>query len=221
MAKIELIIWDFDGVLVDSEFIAGQVRTELLAEIGINMDLDTVLRRFVGLHADQMSAILTNDYGLKDITGFLTEVRKRYLVAFEDRLEALPFTDEILGQLTQPLCIGSNSSTQSITRKLKRSGLDRHFATDKIYVGSMFKNPKPAPDMYLHAAREHGVEPINCLVIEDSVPGTNAAVAAGMPVIGFHGATHCYDGYEAKLTKAGALVTFNDFRKLHDIISSL
>lgn len=221
MANIELIIWDFDGVLVDSEYIAGQVRTEMLLEHGVDTNLDTVLKRFVGVHGDVMRQHLINDIGAHRIEAFTADLRLRSRVAFEARLKLLPHAKQVVAALQQPLCIGSNSSLASLLYKLEMTGLDRYFPEEKLYVGAMFDNPKPAPDIYLHAAKVHGVEPKNCLVIEDSVPGTQAAIAAGMPVVGYYGASHCYDGYENKLTEAGSLLTFNDMRELHTIIEKL
>lgn len=221
MANIELIIWDFDGVLVDSEYIAGQVRTEMLIEHGVDADLDTVLKRFVGVHRDVLRQHLINDIGAERIEAFTADLKIRNRSAFEERLQPLPHALEVVAALTQPLCIGSNSSLASLLYKLEMTGLDKFFPEEKLYVGDMFDNPKPAPDIYLHAAKVHSVKPENCLVIEDSVAGTNAAVAAGMPVIGYYGASHCYAGYEAKLIEAGSLVTFNDMRELHDIMRNL
>lgn len=221
MANIELIIWDFDGVLVDSEYIAGQVRTELLCEYGVETDLDTVLRRFVGVHGDVMTKHLTKDIGPERIEAFNIELKIRNKAAFIAGLKTLPYAVETVAKLRQPICIGSNSSLASLLYKLEMTGLAQYFPENKLYVGAMFDNPKPAPDIYLHAAKIHGVLPENCLVIEDSVPGTQAAIAAGMQVIGYYGASHCYDDYEAKLTDAGAILTFNDMRQLHEIIDNL
>lgn len=221
MANIKLIIWDFDGVMVDSEYIAGQATVKLLAEFGMTMSLDDILRKFVGMHGDQMVQFLGQAIGQENIDKYKAESRIRNKAAFTEHLTTLPYVDQVMAQLKLPMCIGSNSSLTSLLYKLKITNMAQYFPEDKLFVGAMFDHPKPAPDMYLHAAKTHGLAPNECLVIEDSVAGTTAAVAAGMPVIGYYGASHCYAGYENKLTDAGSLTTFNDMRELHDIMKNL
>lgn len=221
MANIELIIWDFDGVLVDSEYVAGRATVELLAEFGVTMSLDDILRKFVGMHGDQMRSFLAEKIGAGRIDEYKDKSRVRNRAAFAEHLTTLPYVEEVVPTLTQPMCIGSNSALKSLLYKLEITNMAQYFPEEKLFVGAMFENPKPAPDIYLHAAKVHGVDPKNCLVIEDSVAGTTAAVAAGMPVVGYYGASHCYEGYEKKLSAAGSLVTFNDMRELPKIMKSL
>lgn len=221
MANIELIIWDFDGVLVDSEYIAGQETVKLMAEFGVNISLDEILRKFIGTSSDQRQKQLAELIGMENLDCFKSESKIRKKAAYLAHLKPSPYVDEMMSQITLPMCIGSNSSLASIQYKLEITNLNKFFSDNQLYVGSMFSNPKPAPDIFLHAAKQNDIAPENCLVIEDSALGTTAAVAAGMPVIGYCGASHCYQGYDKQLIAAGSLLTFDDMRDLTDIISKL
>ncbi|MCJ8323159.1 MAG: HAD-IA family hydrolase [Rhizobiales bacterium] len=217
---IKLIIFDFDGVLVDSEYIAGQVTTAHLLKYGVEADLDTTLKRFVGMHDTDMRKHLAPNVGADNVDRFLSEIKQLSLEAYHQRLAPMANAIAMLESLTMPICIGSNSRFSSLITKLKITKLDKFFAEDKLYVGSMVAKPKPAPDLYLHAAAQHNVAADECLVIEDSAHGVKAAVDAKMPVIGYHGASHCYAGYEQKLLDAGAQMLFDDLADIPNIISN-
>lgn len=217
--SIKLIIFDFDGVLVDSEFIAGQVTNEQLLKYGVKSDLDTTLRRFVGKHDTDMRIDLAVDVGEENVDNFMTEIKQLSLEAYHQRLAPMPNSEAMLGALNMPICIGSNSRLSSLKNKLEITKLNRFFSEDRLYVGSMVPKPKPAPDLYLHAAAQHNVLPSECLVIEDSAHGVSAAVSAQMPVIGYYGASHCYTGYEQKLEQAGAQILFNDLSEIPNLLS--
>ena len=216
---IKLVIFDFDGVLVDSEFIAGQVINEQLQIHGVTSNLDRTLRRFVGMHDIEMREHLSKDVGEENIDQFLTEVKELSLAAYHQRLKPMPRSIKMLEQLNLPVCIGSNSSLASLKNKLHITKLNKFFSEDRLYVGSMVPRPKPAPDLYMLAAKIHQVEPQECLVIEDSARGINAAVAANMNVIGFYGASHCYEGYEQKLKTAGASILCDDLGEINKMLS--
>ncbi|MBL1241569.1 MAG: HAD family phosphatase [OCS116 cluster bacterium] len=218
---IKLIIFDFDGVLVDSEYIAGQVTTQELHLHGVQTDLDTTLRRFVGMHDTVMRAHLAEDVGEAHVDEFLKVIKEKSRLAYYDRLTPLPGAVDMLASLELPLCIGSNSRFSSLKDKLEITKLNRFFSEDRLYVGSMVPKPKPAPDLYLHAAQQHDVSPAECLVIEDSAHGIKAAVDAKMSVIGFYGASHCYDGYEQKLKQAGADILFDQLSEIPGIIKQI
>lgn len=218
---IKLIIFDFDGVLVDSEYISGQVTTEELHKYGVKTDLDTTLRRFVGMHDTTMRSHLAEDVGETRLEEFLSVIKEKTRLAYYDKLAPLPGAVDMLASLDLPLCIGSNSRFSSLKEKLEITKLNRFFSEDRLYVGSMVPKPKPAPDLYIHAAKQHNVMPAECLVIEDSAHGIKAAVDAKMPVIGFYGASHCYDGYEHKLKQAGADILFKQLSEIPDIIKQI
>lgn len=218
---IKLIIFDFDGVLVDSEFIAGQVMTKQLNDIGIKTNLATVLQLFVGLDDIAKRHLLADFIGSDEVKNFVLETKRLSRLAYMKQLEPLPNVVSTLEKLSIAKCIASNSHPDSLYVKIKASKLDRFFPKDKLYFGAMVAKPKPAPDLYLYAAEMHKVKADECLVIEDSVHGIHAAVAADMPVIGYYGASHCFKGYENSLENAGAKLVFNDMRELMSIVNKM
>ena len=216
---IKLVIFDFDGVLVDSEYISAQVTTHHLEKYGIKTTLEQTLKRFVGMHDETRRKHLAEDIGSENVGNFIKETKEFSLMAYQKLLLPLTNVEDILSNLTLPFCIASNSQKKSLTQKLAITNLKRFFKNSSLYVGSMVKNPKPAPDIYLYASEKQNVSPAECLVVEDSVHGIKAAVSAGMNVIGYYGASHCYKGYEDLLLKAGAKTVFNDIAYLPHIIT--
>lgn len=216
---IELVIFDFDGVLVDSEYLVAQVRVELLANYNIHTDVQSVLRKYIGLHGDVVNDLIGQQIGTDNLTGYIAEYDAAIDVAVKSRLNKIVGVDAALEQIKQPICIGSNSDFVPLCLKIQVTGLERFFSPDVLFVGAMVPKPKPAPDLYLLAANHYNVKPENCLVVEDSVPGIKAAIAANMHVVGFYGASHCYDGYEQNLIKAGATTVFNDMDELSSMIA--
>lgn len=210
---VELLIFDFDGVLVDSEYITGQVTCNHLKKYGVKTDLNTTLRKYVGMHDSVRRKYLSLDIGESRVDKFIEETKAISLQVYKDRLKPIDNTTLMLNQLDIPYCIASNSRMSSLKQKLEITGLDAYFSTNQLFVGSMVKNPKPAPDIYLLAAEKHNTPADNCLVIEDSVHGINSAIGANMRVFGFYGASHCYENYELSLINAGAELVFNDLLK--------
>lgn len=221
MSKIKLIIFDFDGVLVDSEYIAAQETIKILAQYGVNLDLETALKKFVGQTSDATAQYLGEKIGHAKVLDFKVKSKIGNRQAFKEQLVAFPNVIETLTQLEIPMCIGSNSAYDSLVAKLAITGLNQFFPSDKLYVGEMVAKPKPAPDVYLYAAEQQGIKPSECLVIEDSVHGVHAAIAANMRVIGYFGASHCYTNYDQLLMDAGAITTFKDMSKLSSILKKL
>lgn len=219
--SIKLVIFDFDGVLVDSEFITGQITCEHLSEYGHETDLETVLKKYVGMHDNIRRKHLAEILGEHRVDRFMAETKDLSLLMYEKKLSPLKNVEYALENLRLPICIASNSRLSSLKQKLSITKLNRFFHEKKLFVGGMVENPKPAPDIYLLAAEMHNVEPHECLVIEDSVHGINAAVSANMRVIGYYGASHCYEGYHLSLKNAGACALFNDMVELPKIIKDL
>lgn len=215
---IKLVIFDFDGVLVDSEFPIAKIRTKMLLEFGVNITLSRCLRLFTGLHNDIANKLIADEIGQDKLANFVKEFDKRVEVSFRQQVEQIVYVDELLSKIALPICIASNSDYDSLCLKLKTSKLDKYFPPKSIFVASMVREPKPAPDVYLHAAKTNKVIPEKCLVIEDSAVGITAALRANMKIIGFHGASHCYEGYEKKLSIAGAKLLFDDMREVEKAI---
>lgn len=150
------------------------------------------------------------------------EIRKqtsnRLRAAMRDELLPIPGIADIIGQLGSSMCVASNSGPEYLADALKTTGLIGAFAPH-IFSAHMVEHGKPAPDLFLYAAAQMKVAPADCLVIEDSINGVKAGVAAGMTVFGFDGASHCGPGYRDKLSAAGARLVFDDMAGLPGLIA--
>ena len=201
----EAIIFDCDGVLVDSEVIALEVELEMLAEQGLTFERSDYVQRFMGLSTDAYHAAI-DDESQKRLGRPITEVirqsqRLRSVMIAEPT--EVPGAVHAVAGLTLPKAIASSGSMPGMERKLKHTGLWDHFAPH-VYSADHVTNAKPAPDLFLHAAAALGMAPADCLVVEDSVNGVTGARAAGMTVWGFLGGGHADAGLGRGLVQAGA-----------------
>ena len=187
--KPGLVIFDCDGVLVDSEPISMRVMLETLAAAGLQLDAETAYARFLGTSMKSICAKLDREDGVRLDEAALDLLRHRLNAAFRAELQPIQGVAETLGRLTVPFCVASSSQPERIELSLGITGLRHHFAGD-IFSASMVEHGKPAPDLFLHAAKSMGFAPDTALVVEDSPAGIAAAKAAGMRVIGFVGGTH-------------------------------
>lgn len=210
-----LVIFDCDGVLVDSEIIAARVDAGLLTEAGYPITAEEVAVRFAGSSGEQIFAAAGAEMG----RAVPAEIRARSESEIDRRLarevEAVAGAGEMLDRLDAARCICSNSGMERLRITLDRTGLyDRFrpfiFSAREVRDG----REKPAPDVFLHAAQELDVAVEETLVVEDSVHGVTGAVAAGMAVIGFIGASHSWPGHGEALMEAGALTVI---RRLADV----
>jgi HAD superfamily hydrolase (TIGR01509 family) len=214
----DLIIFDCDGVLVDSEVIACRAHADVLSRHGYPITPEQVFQRFLGRSARQANLEVEAELGRSLPADFHSQLQEELLRAFEADLEAVPRIHAALDQIAQPVCVASSGSHQRMRISLGRTGLYDRFAPN-IFSASEVRNGKPAPDLFLFAAERMKTPPDRCLVIEDSVPGIAGARAAGMAVLGFHGGSHCREGYAETLRAAGAAVTFDDMRQLPALIA--
>ena len=198
-----LIIFDCDGVLIDSEWIACEVEAEVLSEHGFPMTADDVRRLLLGISTASSLVVLEREYGRPPSAEVMAEVKRRLLEAFTARLDVVPDIRELLARLPGQCCVASSSDPERLRHCLGLVGLYDHLAPH-IFSATMVCNGKPAPDLFLHAAAEMQVAPADCVVVEDSVAGITAARAAGMTAIGFTGGRHCGPGHGAQLREAGA-----------------
>lgn len=212
------IIFDCDGVLVDSEPLANRVMSELLAEHGVAMTPEECLRRFVGMTIPAEAAAIREDFGVDLLDVLQRELTALTLARFERELRAMDGAAEVLGRCRRPIGVASNSVTARVRLSLRVTGLERFFA-DHVYTAEMVARPKPAPDLYLHAAARLGFPPAECLVVEDSVSGTSAARAAGIAVIGFTGGGHAGGGLGRRLLDAGAVEVMASWRELDSLVA--
>lgn len=189
MAPIKLVIFDCDGVLVDSEPLAMRVLLELIAEQGIAIAPDVAFRSYLGRSLASISESLNQSHGAHLSAASLSGMRDRLYALYGQELQPTAWIGEVIAGLELPFCVASSSQLERIRLSLELTGLLPSFE-GHIYSASMVKNGKPAPDLFLHAAHEMGVEPENCLVIEDSPAGVLAARAAGMGVFAYLGGSH-------------------------------
>lgn len=209
---IELVIFDCDGVLVDSEMLAAQIMSEALGEAGLSLDPHQCLSAFVGLDAAATRRKIQFDYDIVLTVEFDRLVVERLNHAFHRRLKTLPGVEDLIRSLRQPYCVASNSSHDRLRKTFAATGLTP-LVEGRIFSANDVAHGKPAPDLFLHAARTMGnIAPQNCLVIEDSVTGVTAARAAGMHVIGYCGGSHILPGHADRLLSLGVDHILTDHR---------
>jgi HAD superfamily hydrolase (TIGR01509 family) len=199
-----LIVFDFDGVIADSEVLANTVLAEFVTELGVPMTVDDSLRTFMGKRlVDVLESIgvMTRRPLAADAAA---DFMRRTLARFRTHLQPVPGVHEYLASVEGVArCIASSSSPDRLAVCLDVIGLAAAFGPH-VYSASMVARGKPHPDLFLHAAARCGVAPDDAIVIEDSENGVRAGIAAGMTTIGFLGASHIRDGDEARLRRAGA-----------------
>jgi HAD superfamily hydrolase (TIGR01509 family) len=216
VADLELVIFDCDGVLVDSEPIINRIFAETLTEAGFNISYEEVTRQFVGKSLATSLQVLQQSYG-KSVPPALLELnKKRETTALKQELQPILGIAEVLKELSLPKCVASNSSPRHIQLVLELTGLLHHF-DGKLYSCHHVDRPKPFPDVYLHAASQMGFAPENCVVIEDSVTGVQAGYAAGMRVLGY-APKHNDSSHHEALIAAGAKLVFEDMRQLPNLL---
>jgi len=198
-----LIIFDCDGVLIDSEWIACEVFSEVLSQHGFVCTPDDIARLLLGMSTRSMLTIIEREYGRVPGPEVMVAVRHRLFDAFSERLQPMAGIRDLLRYLTVKYCVASSSDPERLRHSLGHVGLYDGFAPN-IFSATMVANGKPAPDLFLYAAAEMGAASAHCVVIEDSVAGITAARAAGMTAIGFTGGQHCRPDHASKLSAAGA-----------------
>jgi HAD superfamily hydrolase (TIGR01509 family) len=209
--RFELVIFDCDGVLVDSEPIANRVLAECLTEIGLPTTLDESLRDYKGRSWAECVALFEARLGGSLPAGFGARHYKRAIAAFERELVAVPGIHDALARIPARTCVASNGRHATMRVTLAKAKLLERFA-GRIFSSQDVERPKPFPDLYLYAAERMGAPPERCVVIEDSPRGVHAGVAAGMSVLGY-GASEDANA----LAGAGARV-FRDMRELPDLL---
>ncbi len=211
---VRAVIFDCDGVLVDSEIIAVEIETALLAEHGLHYEIPEFTARFMGMSDKAFYAALSEDslaqLGRDLPPGFKARVDAGKRLLNEQKLAAIAGIEDAVARLALLKAVASSSEAHHLDYKLHKTGLWDYFAPH-IYSADHVAHAKPAPDLFLHAAKALGVAPPECLVIEDSVNGVKAALAAGMRVWGFAGGGHMDAGGRARLTAAGAERVVHDW----------
>jgi HAD superfamily hydrolase (TIGR01509 family) len=209
----DLIIFDCDGVLVDSELITNRVFAQMLGEIGIHMTLEEVLERFVGRSMAQVWADIGGILGHEVPQSFRDDYLTRMAGALQSELKIVPGVDAVVAGLKTAFCVASSGTHEKMQLTLGATGLLARFS-GRIYSVTEVARSKPFPDVYLHAAKQMGVAPASCAVIEDTPTGVRAGVAAGMTVFGY-----CALTPEQRLRAAGAHTTFRHMRELPALLA--
>ena len=202
---MKLVIFDMDGVLVDSELISCRETAAVLTEAGLPIDTEEMVAKFIGTSSRDIIRTVAGRYGKEPPLGLIPVMRARALAAFETELSAVPNIAEALDAINgTPACVASSSDPERISRALELAGLHDRLAPH-FFSSTMVEHGKPAPDIFLHAAREMGVDPADAVVVEDSVAGVTAGRAAGMTVVGFLGGCHVVpESHGQVLTSVGA-----------------
>ena len=221
---MDAVIFDCDGVLVDSEVTGLRVILACLAEIGLPYDRHDYIERFLGTTWPDFYISLDIDHrarlGAPLPADFPAVVSARFAAdAAADSL-AIAGVHDLVAAIHLPKAIASGSTPADLDRKLRRVGLFEVFAPH-IYSAQIVAKGKPSPDIYLHAAAQLGIDPAVCVAVEDSVNGVRSAIAAGMTAIGFVGGGHCSPGLTAKLRDAGATEVADDMPALSEIFGRM
>jgi HAD superfamily hydrolase (TIGR01509 family) len=211
--RFGLVIFDCDGVLVDSELITNRVFARMLNELGIAVTLEDMFEQFVGRSMPQCLVLITQMLGHPVPQHFVDEYQTRSATALRSELKAVADIETVLAAIPMPYCVASSGTHEKMQTTLGITGLLPKFR-GKMYSVTEVAQSKPFPDVFLHAARQQGVVPAQCAVIEDTPTGVRAGVAAGMTVFGY-----CALTPKQRLIEAGAHHTFERMRDLPRLLS--
>lgn len=219
--RIGAIVFDFDGVIADSEALANLVLAEAVTGIGIHTTLDDALHRYMGKRWGEFLDVVEAELGRPLPQTFSDDLKLATLARFRtDLLEVSGATGFIRRFAHLPRCIASSSSSDRLNLCLDVLGLASEFE-GAVFSADMVARGKPYPDIFLLAARELGVAPAECLVIEDSPGGVKAGIAAGMSVIGFCGGSHIRNGHAERLREAGATHIAQSWEEIASLVPQL
>ncbi|PZD74763.1 6-phosphogluconate phosphatase [Acaryochloris thomasi RCC1774] len=214
MKNVDLVIFDCDGVLVDSERITNTVFAEMLNELGLSLTLEDMFEQFVG-HSMSYCLELSEKLLQRPVpNNFEKEFHERSAIAYQTSLQPVPGIVDLLQGLEIPYCVASNSTHQEMQVTLGITQLLNYFEGKRFSVADVARG-KPYPDVYLYAAKQMSVVPNRCVVIEDTAIGVRAAVSAGMRVFGYAKLTPAH-----QLEEEGA-ISFTDMQRFIELLSNL
>jgi HAD superfamily hydrolase (TIGR01509 family) len=215
-----LLIFDCDGVLVDSEVIAHETLLDALAPLGLTMSLPEAFALFSGRSLKDTLAIIEQRLGRPLPGDFLEQSRKLLFERFRQSLKPVAGAADAISALPYARCVASSSSFDRLHLALDVTGLAALFGAH-VFSATQVERGKPAPDLFLFAAKQMGAKPAQCIVIEDSTLGVEAGRAAGMRVVGLAGASHATDALAEKLSGAGADRVIRTMRDLPRCVEAL
>ncbi len=208
MPGTNLLIFDCDGVLIDSEMLVCTMVSEELTSLGYPITPEQVVERFAGRPEPEILTLIAEDWGQPVPPTYREAMTRRIHDAFTSELEAIPGVAATLARIRIPFCVASSSAPAKLKLGLSFVSLYAFFAPDpsapNVVSATYVAHGKPAPDVFIYAAGTMRTPVERCLVIEDSLPGVQAARAAGMRVFGFTGGSHCRPGHAERLLEAGA-----------------
>jgi HAD superfamily hydrolase (TIGR01509 family) len=217
----ELVIFDCDGVLVDSEALSVSALLGMIELAGGNVSEDAAYEHFLGRSMKSVRDMLGRDFGLEISDQHLTAMRVDLMRKFREELKPIPGVREMLPRLGLPFCVASSGTLERIRYALDVTGL-LDLMEPHLFSAAMVAKGKPAPDLFLHAAAAMQAHPRKCLVIEDSPAGVGAARAAGMRVFAFTGGSHAGNpALKARLASSEPDFIFADMLQLPDLIAGL
>ncbi len=215
----QLVIFDCDGVLVDSEVISAQVLSDTLCAAGVKVDVDFVYRRFLGRSIEAVREVLLGDFSHELSDDTLAAMRAAMERRLRSELNPIRGIAEALTRVPARKCVASSSRPERIRLSLAKTSL-LEFFEPHIFSATMVPNGKPAPDLFLHAARQMDVKPHQCVVIEDSPAGVQAARAAGMRVLAFTGGGHAKPArLKSSLAALKPDAIFSDMLRLPELLA--
>lgn len=221
-SRFELIIFDNDGVLVDSEIIYPRVWNMVLRDhVGVEMSMEQISAQFTGRKSGENLKWIEKQYGVEFPAGFQQDFYSAQRDdMFKNELQPVPYVKEVIDALPIRACVASSSPLQVIHNKQTYAGISNILSEEYVFSGDMVENGKPAPDLFLHAAKQMGVDPSKCIVVEDAISGVQAAKAAGMFVVGFVGGSHAehLPKLAMDLLNNGADVVIQNMRQLLKIL---
>jgi len=211
--NFDLIIFDCDGVLIDSELLSNRSEVEFLKTFGIEFDLSDYMDRFVGKNTKDVLEGIELLNGIKLSENSWKLVEENTFQVFQTELKPITGIFELLASTDKAKCVASSSSLHRLDLTLRITGLFDRFSPH-IFSAEQVDRGKPAPDLFLFAAKQMQVHPNRCVVIEDSLTGVRAGVAAGMTVLGYTGGSHIQPGHQVKLLEEGAIEVFSEMSQL-------
>jgi HAD superfamily hydrolase (TIGR01509 family) len=217
---IKNIIFDFDGVLVDSEILVAKAFAKYMQNFGIDTD-EKEFASFAGKKTVQVIDILSKKYSIKDQEKFFTDIMEIASNIYKKELTTVKGAYDFVSNLKFNMFIGSNSMKERIIDGLQRVKLDKYFKPEQVYSFDLVDNPKPDPDVYLKALEDNNLIKTETIIIEDSAVGVMAGVAANVKVIGLTAGGHWHEKRDEKeLLEAGAFAVTNDYKKVFKLIES-
>ena len=215
---IKNIIFDFDGVLVDSEILVAKAYVKYMQNFGIEID-EKEFANFAGKKTVQVIDFLSQKYSIKDQQKFFTDIMEIASYIYKKELTTVKGAYNFVSKTNLNLYIGSNSIKDRIIDGLQRVGLNKYFKPEKVYSFDLVEKPKPHPDIYLKAIEDNNLNKNETMIIEDSIVGVKSGFNAGVKVIGLTAGGHWHENRDEKeLLEAGAIFVTNDYNKIEKII---